>query len=106
ATVAVLGTCGFTGSVIRDRVERPLAFALVALPLLAVVSTAQLNLTFNQPQGRYCFPGLPALAVLIAIGLEGLPRWNRDATLLTLGILVAINLYALLGVELPTYWLR
>jgi 4-amino-4-deoxy-L-arabinose transferase-like glycosyltransferase len=103
-TLAIIGIAGFIRSLIAGCVNRHLAIMLAALPVLALGSVAHLNLTFNQPQGRYLFPALPALMILVAIGLEGLPRWNPRLMYATLILCAAINLYALFGIEFPTYW--
>jgi 4-amino-4-deoxy-L-arabinose transferase-like glycosyltransferase len=50
---------------------------LVGSIALTAAGLVQFNLTFVQPQGRYLFPALAALAVLLAIGLDAarLPVW-------------------------------
>jgi hypothetical protein len=83
-----------------------MAIVLITLPLMALGSVIQLNLTFSQPQGRYLFAGLPALMVIVAIGLAGLPGWNVAAHRAAISLLIAINIYALLGVEFPAYWMH
>lgn len=100
----LLAIAGLCRSVSTRRVGKSLVFALAMLPILAVASTAQLNLTFEQPQGRYLFPALSAVLILMAIGLEGLPKWRTLATYFTIALFAAINVYALLGVELRVYW--
>jgi 4-amino-4-deoxy-L-arabinose transferase-like glycosyltransferase len=106
ALLALLGMIGLVRVLYQDKIHRTLLLVLTALPILAVASTIQLNLTFTQPQGRYLFPALTATAVLVAIGLESLPGWNTRVTYITLWLVAGINVYALLGVELPAYWLR
>jgi 4-amino-4-deoxy-L-arabinose transferase-like glycosyltransferase len=101
---ALFAAAGLCRSLVRSGMDRRLVYTLAALPILAVASTAQLNLTFEQPQGRYLFPALTALMVLSAIGLERLPRWNRRASYFTIAVFGAINVYALVGIELPNYW--
>ena len=65
----------------------------------------RINLQFTQPQGRYLLPGLPAFAVLIALGLRALPpALVRVASPVVVGMaLLAGNLYALVAVVLPAY---
>ncbi len=77
---------------------------LVGLSTLAVV--VRINLQFTQPQGRYLFPALPALAVLAAIGVQALPRsLSPIVRPLTLGaMLTLVNLGALAGVVWPAYY--
>lgn len=59
----------------------------------------------NYPQGRYLFPALVPLFLLMAIGLCGWwpRRWARWGASLLLAALVTLDLYALLGVVLPAY---
>ena len=81
-----------------------LATLLVSMPLLNLMVVVYINLTFDQPQGRYMFPSLPALAVLVAMGLEYLPQWTSR---LSRGLAVAlalVNLYVVIRVVLPGYW--
>lgn len=100
----LLGLGGIAGFLRLFVSEKRLAIALLAVPLLGIAALAELNLTFTQPQGRYLFPALPALAIIIAMGLEMLPRWRPRLTYAILVLLLGINLYSLFGVEFPTYW--
>jgi hypothetical protein len=86
------------------RIDVRLAALLVSMPLLNLMVVVYINLTFDQPQGRYMFPSLPALAVLVAMGLEYLPQWTSR---LSRGLAVAlalVNLYVVIRVVLPAYW--
>ena len=65
----------------------------------AFVILVRINLQFDQPQGRYLFPALPAIALMIAIGLES---WRVPARL-TVGALAAANALILLFVVIPAY---
>jgi 4-amino-4-deoxy-L-arabinose transferase-like glycosyltransferase len=102
--VEISGLAGFVRAIAGKTIDRRLAGAFAALSLLAVVSAVHLNLTFSQPQGRFLFPALSAWMILIAIGLEHLPMWNRRSALVLILLLFAVNLYALFGVEALTYW--
>jgi hypothetical protein len=66
----------------------------------------RINLQFTQMQGRYLFPGLPAFAVLMALGLRSItPAVTRLASPPIVGsVLLAANLYTLVGVMWPTYY--
>jgi hypothetical protein len=76
---------------------------LVAILLTAIagacVILVRINLQFDQPQGRYLFPVLPALALMIAIGLES---WRVPARL-TATTLAAVNALILAFVVIPAY---
>ena len=78
------------------------ARASPCLGALAVV--VRINLQFTQPQGRYLLPGLPAFAVLIALGLRiaagGAARASTSPAVVGVALLAG-NLYALVGVVLP-----
>jgi hypothetical protein len=105
AVLALAATVGLCRGFFRRKLNARLIVVLVALPVLAVASLVQFNLTFTQPQGRYVFPALPAVMIVAAIGLEALPGWNRRLTYALVAILAAVNLYALIGVEFLNYWM-
>jgi hypothetical protein len=47
---------------------------MLVLTVAAVLgAVVHINLSFTQPQGRYLFPALPAIALLVALGLTHLP---------------------------------
>ena len=78
---------------------------LGAICFLVLAGFVRFNLSDFQPQGRYLFPALPALATLISLGWCG---WFKDKTQimvssLLIGGLLAANLYALGWVLLPAY---
>ena len=89
----------------RRRLDWRLAGVLAVTFLCALAVVVRINLQFTQPQGRYLLPGLPAFAVLIALGLRSLPdALVRVASPATIGVvLLAGNLYALGAVVLPAY---
>jgi hypothetical protein len=88
----------------RARPERTALIALVAFALLGLAMVIRINLDFNQPQGRYLFPALAAIAILTAGGLERLPRWSpRAAGGLAAALLVA-NLAIAWRVVARAYW--
>jgi 4-amino-4-deoxy-L-arabinose transferase-like glycosyltransferase len=76
-------------------VRSAVALVLTFVATLAVV--VYINLTFTQPQGRYLFPALPAMAALAGLGLASLPgRMAWIGRPLVLGLALSIlNLYAL-----------
>jgi hypothetical protein len=77
---------------------------LLAIAGLNFAALVQLNFTFEQPQGRYLFPALTAFMVLIAMGFHALPWGGRAKAWGLLVILLGVNLYALVVVEIPSYW--
>jgi Dolichyl-phosphate-mannose-protein mannosyltransferase len=89
----------------RQRLDRRLAAVLAVAVLAALAVVIRINLQFTQPQGRYLLPGLPAFAVLIALGVRSLPAaLARLLSPVVVGIaLLAGNLYALGAVVLPAY---
>ena len=80
-----------------------MTFILLTFPILSIMVTIYINLRFSQPQGRYLFPALGAIVLLAAMGLEGLPFWNKKLTFLLLGILLLVNLYIVGAVIIPAY---
>jgi hypothetical protein len=83
-----------------------LATALILAVLSTLAVVVYMNLSFTAPQGRYMFPALPALGLLAAVGVAGLPTalapWGSPVGLGLL--LLVLNLYALAGVAAPAYY--
>jgi 4-amino-4-deoxy-L-arabinose transferase-like glycosyltransferase len=101
------GAIGFAGcaiGLVRRRIDLRLVGALVLTGLLNLAVVIYINLSFDQPQGRYLFPSLGAVALLVAIGLENLPRWRASLSRGLVAALALMNLYVLLRVVLPGYW--
>jgi 4-amino-4-deoxy-L-arabinose transferase-like glycosyltransferase len=86
------------------QIDRRLAAVLASMPLLNLIVVIYINLTFDQPQGRYMFPSLPALALLVAVGLEYLPRWTSGMSRCLAVALALVNAYIVIRVVLPAYW--
>ncbi len=88
---------------------------LLAAPLLALLQFLLFNLTISQPQGRLLFPGLAALAVVMAYGwltlaelhaplaAEQRARRRGFVTLALLATWCGLNMLALTGTLLPAY---
>jgi 4-amino-4-deoxy-L-arabinose transferase-like glycosyltransferase len=106
----LLGLAGLGGAAlvwVRHEVDRRILLVLALAAMLALVVVIQINRLQDQPQGRYLFPGLPALAALIAVGLETLPdlRRRRIATALVIvGGLALANGAILIGHLMPAYY--
>jgi hypothetical protein len=99
-----LGILGFIYGLIRGKFGIRLASVLVLIPLLALLVVIEINLIFDQAQGRYMFPALPAMAVAVAIGFGNLPHWPGNLSRGLVVALGALNVYVLLRVVLPAYW--
>jgi len=102
--LASLGALGLVCGIIRKRIDIRMGVVLAVIPVLALLVVVEINLMFDQPQGRYMFTALPALALLIAIGLENLPRLPTHLSPWLIAGLGFLNLYILLRVVLPAYW--
>lgn len=49
-------------------------------------------------------PALPAIALLLGLGLESRRSWSEFRTMLTLGGLAVTNLIMLVYLVIPAYW--
>jgi hypothetical protein len=106
-TVALIGILIFI--VKKPRQKRLKGFLLIlvgGLVLLALQTLLPLiaqKETYWLPQGRYLFPGIFAIAVLIAWGLyQLLPRaWEKWTTLVIVGLMVSFDLACLLFLIIP-----
>ena len=83
----------------RRSARLPIALAVVVLANLAIV--IHINRSFEQPQGRYMFVALPALALLTAMGLDRLPR--RASNTLAAG-LALLNVLILVRYQAAAYY--
>jgi 4-amino-4-deoxy-L-arabinose transferase-like glycosyltransferase len=89
---------------LQPQADRRLLVLLAAFPLLSLAVAIRINLTFTQPQGRYLFPALAAMAVLGACGFEALPRWNTKLAYTLLATLALLNVIILTCIVIPSYW--
>lgn len=70
--------------------------------LLVWIATISLPLLLTLPENRYFLPAFPAIAILLALGLDRLPDWRDDALLLALLLsLVTVAYYGSLEVRTP-----
>lgn len=83
----------------RDAMSKRLALILLTAIAGALVILVRINLQFDQPQGRYLFPVLPAIALMIALGLES---WRVPARPTALALAV-VNALILMFVVIPAY---
>jgi len=73
---------------------------------LLVVGSVMYNLSYNGTQGRYLFPILPALGILVALGLSAFARKARCQKLLwsfLICSMLLLNLFSLFWHLLPAY---
>ena len=105
----LLGVFGLEAVTLQVAVRRlnariPLLLAAIVVLNLAVV--VHINRSFEQPQGRYMFVALPALALLVAMGLDALPRRaHRVAAALVLAAgLGVLNVLILARYVIPAYY--
>lgn len=87
------------GLIRRHAIPKRLALILLTAIAGAFLILVRINLQFDQPQGRYLFPVLPAIALLIALGLES---WRVPARP-TAAALAAVNALILAFVVIPAY---
>jgi len=104
ALLGLLAAGGFVRGWMRRTIDRRLALALISMPLLNLLIVVYINLSFSQPQGRYMFPALPAIGLLLALGLEALPKWRPSIQLGLIGGLFALNVFILTAWLIPAYW--
>lgn len=97
------GTC-WIGASLKRLVDFRLSAILSSVILLNLMVVVYINLTFAQPQGRYMLPTLPAIALLLGLGLESSPSWSRLRVMLTVGGLATSNLIILVCLVIPAYW--
>ena len=79
------------------------AIVLSAIVLLNLAVVVHINRSFDQPQGRYMFVALPALGLLIALGLES-PLRRMRAVLLAPLLLALLNVVILARYLGPAYY--
>jgi len=86
------------------RIARSARFILLCAVGLVVLQTVYYNLEFVQWQGRYFFPALIPLALMVVCGAYSwLQRWAWARWLLALGLacLAIVDAYLLFGVIVP-----
>lgn len=92
----------------QSRVSRPVFIIMLATLLLVVAQFLYYNIEFQQWQGRYLYPALIPIALIIVYGVEywrarllSRWRWLRWLTPLALTSLFALDLYLLFRVIVP-----
>lgn len=102
--LSLAGLCCLRG-VAQHRIDYRLFCVLLSAGMLNLMVVIYINLTFTQPQGRYMFPALPAIGLLLVLGLESVRVWSRKLAWVTVGVLAFSNLLILTLLILPTYWI-
>jgi len=97
------GAC-WMGGIWQHRIDFRLSAILSAAIALNLMSVIHVNLSMPQPQGRYMFPTMPAMVLLLGLGLESRHSWSGYRTRLTLGGLAVINLIIIVCLVIPAYW--
>jgi len=97
------GFCWLEG-VQQRRIDFRLSAILSSAIVLNLMAVVQFNLTIAAPEGRYMLPTLPALALLLGLGLESLRSWSKHRTLLIVGGLAVSNVVILVARVIPAYW--
>lgn len=86
------------------RITRPARIILLGAVMLVALQTLYYNLEFVQWQGRYLFPALIPLSLIVVYGANHwLQRWAWARWLLTLGLvcLAVVDVYLLFRVIVP-----
>jgi 4-amino-4-deoxy-L-arabinose transferase-like glycosyltransferase len=102
--LAAMAILGYFWRGFQRQIDRRLTLILLTFPILSLAITVYINLNFSQPQGRYLFPALGAIALLVGVGLEGLHCWSKQLTYYLLGVLLLVNLYIIGAIIIPAYW--
>ena len=101
---------GFVGALIgflRNRDDRRAVIVLSVMALGALAVVVHINRTFHQPQGRYLFPGLPAIGLLWGLGMSRLMGQGPRSMALSwtiAGLLAFLNVVAVVGYVVPAYY--
>ncbi|MBK6938958.1 MAG: glycosyltransferase family 39 protein [Planctomycetes bacterium] len=100
--IAAVAACGVVFNLVKPRrdARKSVVWALVGAAGLVFLATLHFNLTFRQPQGRYLFPAIGPIAIVLAAGLVRVITPMREAMRHGAGVLFALTL---IGVALLTY---
>jgi hypothetical protein len=100
-TIGLSGLAGVTVQISKRSLSARLPVVLGAIVILNFGVVLHINRSFEQPQGRYMFVALPALALLVAMGLKALTRYGAGALALCLCFL---NVLILCRHVIPAYY--
>lgn len=101
-TIAAIAVCGIAFNLWKPRREaRPrVVLVLAGAAVLVFLATLHFNLTFRQPQGRYLFPAIGPIVIVLAAGLVRVVTPMREVARQGAGMLFGLTL---VGVALLTY---
>jgi hypothetical protein len=102
--LALIGLIGLGIGLVSRKIDRRICGLLFLIIVINLALLIQLNMTFNQPQGRYLFPALSATMVLLAMGFNSFPKWNVNITYGFVIFLAMLNLYVAVKVIYWGYW--
>lgn len=103
-SVVVVGLILLGWQVAIRSVNRHIVALLALCVILNLAVVVVINLTLTQPQGRFLFPSLSALMLLVGLGYAPLLRgWTHSARVLALA-LGLLNVYILGWIYIPAYW--
>jgi 4-amino-4-deoxy-L-arabinose transferase-like glycosyltransferase len=104
--LGLLGLGSVAFQVATRRRDARIVTILAAIVVLNLAVVIHINRSFEQPQGRYMFVALPALALLVAMGLDARPRSPsgvKAAATLAIGLAV-LNGVILIRYLIPAYY--
>lgn len=107
--VLLVGLAGAVVWLVRERARiapgQASAFALLLIAVGAVLLAFWLfNLTILQPQGRFVYTAISAIAVGVALGWrQWAGRFTGVVALLLLAVMIAVNLLGLFTVVIPNF---
>lgn len=102
--IGLLAIGGLIWGWLQHKLDRRLILIILIMPILNLLVVVNINLSFDQPQGRYMFPAIAAIGLLVALGLESWPFWRRSSHWLLLGGMLAFNIFILTAWLIPAYW--
>ena len=105
--IVLVGLMGVLIGLIRSRDDRRAVIVLSVIALGALAVVVHINRTFHQPQGRYLFPGLPAIGLLWGLGMSHLIGQGRRSLAMSwtiAGLLAFLNVVAIVGYVIPAYY--
>ena len=100
----IIGTIGTLLLVVRRKTSVRIVFTALSIIALNLAVVVVINLTFTQPQGRYMFAALPAIALIVGLGIEALLIQRSFVVPVIVVGLVVINAGILLMIVWPAYW--
>lgn len=103
--LGLVGLVGLIWQIAVGRRQARIPLVLVVIVVLNLAVVVHINRSFEQPQGRYMFVALPALALLVSIGLDALPRRpSRVGAAAVAASLAIINVVILIRYLIPAYY--